>query len=737
MRWFALFCCFAGTAGAVNLPDQNLPPSAPVRLVEDDYFGTKIQDPYRWLENIKNDPDAQKWLKAQADYTRKMIDSMPGYEKLRARITELVNSEPATISRPRQLANGNLFYLKTASNQNTAKLCFRKSPSDSEVLLVDPDDFQKRTGVPYAINYFEPSWNGKYIAFGISAQGSEKAELHVVDTVSRKETGEAIPRCELNGVSWLPDEKHFLYIQLQELKPGQPATEKYFNSKIALHEVGSDPAKDEVYLTTGSNPFVPVRAEQAPGINTVQGSDLVFATVSNFVANEIAIFVAPLKELGPKTKWQKVADFDDQVTDFGVTADAVYLLTHKNAPRFKIVSRSVQGTELGPEKDVVPASQKVIQQIQSAKDGIYYTASDGVDCRLYRLSSTDPARPEAIPLPVTGWASFHDLEAGFVGNLDKPGVLVTLTSWTEAPSYYVYDRAKEQATELELQPPGPYDRPKDVVSREVKVKSHDGTLVPLSIVGLQNFKADGTHPVLLSGYGSYGIVSEPSYQPVTRVFLEHGFWLATAHVRGGGEYGNEWHRAGQKSSKPNTWKDFIAGAEYLINEKYAAKDKLAGLGGSAGGITIGRAITERPDLFTVALPIVGALDMLRFERTANGPPNIPEFGSVRDEDGFKALRAMSTYDHIRDGTAYPAILLYHGYNDPRVDVWMSAKAGARFQAATTSDKPVLLDIDYNSGHGIGNTRAQNVRRTTDMLAVMLWQFGDPNFRPTAQGTPSS
>jgi prolyl oligopeptidase len=733
---FVVFCCFAVAASAANLPGQSLPPKAPAREVEDDYFGTKIQDPYRWLENIKNDPDAQKWLKSQADYTRKVIDSMPGHGKLQARITELINSEPATISRLRQLANGNLFYLKTASNQNTAKLCFRNSPSDNEVVLVDPDDFQKRSGVPYAINYFEPSWDGRYVAFGISAKGSENAELHVMDTASRKETGEAIPRCEEGNVNWLPDNKHFLYNQLQELKPGQSAVEKYFNSKIALHEIGSDPARDRVYLTTGSNPSAPVQANQAPGIATVPGSDLVFAIVSNFVANEIAIFVAPLGELGPNTKWQKVADFEDQVTGFGVSQGTMYLLTHKNAPRFKIVSRSIRGSELGEEKEVVPTSDKVIQEILSAKDGIYYTASDGVDCRLYRLGSNDPTKPEEIPLPASGWSSFYGLEAGFVGDLEKPGVLVTLSSWVKATNYYSYDPDKKRLIELELQPPGPYSRPKDVVSREVKVRSYDGTLVPMSIVGLQSFKLDGTHPALLSGYGSYGIVNEPTYQPVAQAYLEHGIWLATAHVRGGGVYGDEWHRAGQKANKPNTWKDFIACAEYLINEKYAAKDKLAGVGGSAGGITIGRALTERPDLFTVALPIVGALDTLRSEFTANGPPNIPEFGSVKDEEGFKALREMSTYDHIREGTAYPTILLYHGYNDPRVDVWMSAKAGARFQAATTSGKPVLLDIDYDSGHGIGNTRAQNIRRTTDLLSVMLWQFGDPDFQPAAQKSAS-
>jgi prolyl oligopeptidase len=705
------------------------PPKAAVRSVEDDYFGVKISDPYRWLENIKDSPEAQEWLKAQANYSRKLIDSMPGYEKLKARITELINSRPATIARPRQLANGNLFYLKRPANQNTAKLCFRRSASEDEIVLVDPDDFQKRTGLPHAINFFEPSWDGKYVAFGVSAQGSESAEIRVIDTTTQKETGESIPRCDLGLVSWLPDGKHFLFNQLQELKPNQPPTEKYFNSKMMLHEVGSDPAKDVIYLAAGSNPSTAVNAHEIPVIVTVPGSEYAFAIVRYDVQNEFEIYVASSSELGPQTKWRKLVSFEDQVTGFGISQKTVYFLTHKKAPRFKIVSRSLNIDEGSDEKEEVPPSEKVIQQILSAKDGIYYTASDGVDCRLYRLNPSDPTKQKAIPLPVVGWASFYGIEDSFPGDLRKPGALVALSSWVQATSYYSYDPENNRVEELALQSPGPYDTPKDVVSQEMKVKSHDGALVPLSIIGMKNFQRDGTHAALLTGYGSYGFISEPSYQPTNLAFLEHGIWLAVAQVRGGGVYGDEWYRAGQKANKPNTWKDFIACGEYLINEKYAAKNKLAGMGGSAGGITIGRAVTDRPDLFAVAFPIVGLLDTLRAETTANGASNVPEYGTVKDEAGFRVLREISTYDHIKDGTAYPAILLYHGYNDPRVDIWMSAKAGARFQAATSSGKPVLLDIDYESGHGIGNTSAQNIRRTTDLLSVMLWQLGDPEFQP--------
>jgi len=725
----SILSCFAWISAVATGLGLDTPPKAPVRTVEDEYFGVKISDPYRWLENIKDSPEAQEWLRAQANYSRKLIDSMPGYEKLKARITELINSRPATIAKPRQLANGNLFYLKTAANQNTAKLCFRRSASDDEIVLVDQDDFQKRTGLPYAINYFEPSWDGKYVAFGISAQGSENAEIRVIDTATQKETGESIRRCELGLVSWLPDGKHFLFNQLQDLKLNKSPTDKYFNSKMVLHEIGSEPANDVIYLAAGSNPSTAVNAHEIPSILTVPGSKYAFAIVKYDVQNELEIYVASLAELQPQTKWRKLVSFEDQVTGFGISGDTVYFLTHKNAPRFKIVSRSLNIDEAANEREVVPASEKVIQQILSAKDGVYYTASDGVDCRLYRLNPSDPTRQEAIPLPVIGWASFYGLEDSFPGDLRKPGVLVTLSSWVQATSFYSYDPGKNRLEELALESLGPYDRPKDVVSQEMKVKSHEGALVPLSIVGMKNFKRDGTHAALLNGYGGYGIISEPSYEPTDLAFLEHGIWLAVAQVRGGGVYGDDWYRAGQKANKPNTWKDFIACGEYLINEKYAATNKLAGIGGSAGGITIGRAVTDRPDLFAVALPVVGLLDTVRTESTANGASNVPEYGTIKDEAGFRVLHEISTYDHIKDGAAYPAILLYAGYNDPRVDVWMSAKAGARFQAATTSGKPVLLDIDYESGHGIGNTSAQNIRRTTDLLAVMLWQFGDPEFQP--------
>jgi prolyl oligopeptidase len=270
------------------------------------------------------------------------------------------------------------------------------------------------------------------------------------------------------------------------------------------------------------------------------------------------------------------------------------------------------------------------------------------------------------------------------------------------------------------------------VATEVKVKSHDGAMVPLSIIHRAGIPLDGNNPTILYGYASYGITEEPFYSVSRLAWLDAGGVYAIANPRGSSVYGEEWYRGGYQATKPNTWKDFIACAEYLIAQKYTQPIKLGILGGSAGGILVGRAMTERPDLFAAVIPAVGALDMLRMETTANGVPNIPEFGTVKNEAGFKALLEMSTYAHIKAGAAYPAVMLTAGVNDPRVEVWHSTKAAARLMASTSSGKPVLIRLAYDAGHGIGNTKKQQLEERADMFAFFLWQMGVPAYQPSPQ-----
>jgi prolyl oligopeptidase len=313
-------------------------------------------------------------------------------------------------------------------------------------------------------------------------------------------------------------------------------------------------------------------------------------------------------------------------------------------------------------------------------------------------------------------------------------LLIGMSSWTKAYRVYSYDSKTKQLTDTKLRPPGPYDNPTGIESEEVKARATDGTLIPLSIIHQRGLKLDGSHPTLLIGYGAYGITLDPGFNVDALAWLERGGVMAIAHVRGGGEYGEDWHKAGMKLTKPNTWRDFIACAEYLIEKKYTSPTRLAGQGTSAGGITIGRAITERPDLFTAAISEVGVSNTLRAEFGPGGPPNIPEFGTVKEPEGFKALYEMDAYQHVKDGTRNPAVLVTTGMNDPRVEPWEPAKMAARLQAATTSSKPVLLRVEYEAGHGIGSTKAQFQELLTDEYAFLFWQLGLPAFQPAASSS---
>ncbi|MGI9133175.1 MAG: prolyl oligopeptidase family serine peptidase, partial [Rhodoferax sp.] len=304
--------------------------------------------------------------------------------------------------------------------------------------------------------------------------------------------------------------------------------------------------------------------------------------------------------------------------------------------------------------------------------------------------------------------------------------VLELESWTQARQIYQVG-ADATVRNTGLQPSGRFDAPQDVQTREVLVASHDGALVPMSIIHRKGITLDGKNPTLLYGYGSYGITEEPFFSTGRLAWMDAGGVFAIANPRGSSVFGEAWYRGGFQASKPNTWKDFIACAQYLIEQGYTSPAKLGIMGGSAGGILVGRAMTERPDLFAAVVSLAGAHDELRAEFTPNGVPNIPEFGSVTNEAGFRSLLAMSALAHVEDGRPYPALLLSGGINDPRVEIWESAKFGARVMAASSSAKPVLLRVDYDAGHGIGNTKKQQLQERADIYAFLLWQFGQSGY----------
>ena len=702
------------------------PPPAPTRVVVDEYYGNKVEDPYRYMEDLKS-PEVQAWFKGQNDYTRSVLARIPGRENLLKRIRQLDEGAIARVYDIRLLPAERYFYQKRLASEDMAKIYVRDGLGGPEKIIADPVKITPAGSPSFVVNYYAPSFDGSRVAYGASPGGSEDAVIHIVDVATGRESAETIDRGWFGSPSWLPDNRSFFHNRMQKMEPGMPGTERELKSKVYLHVLGTDPEKDPVVFGYEVSPRVKMVPTDLPFVVTNPGSPYALGVIAHGVQNEITVYVAPLASINsPDIPWRKIVDVQDEVTDAQPHGDGVYLQTHKGAPRFKIVRTSILNPDPSRATVVVPEGEAVVRGQSVAADALYVQLLDGGIGKVLRVPFSDrgTAQAQSVQLPLDGqvWVDAVDPRVN--------GILIGLTSWTKAASDYAYDPRTNRVSDTRLQPLGPYDNPQDIVSEEVKAPSYDGTLVPLSIVHLRTIKLDGSNPTLLEGYGAYGITLDPYFDPKLLAWMEKGGVFAVAHVRGGGEYGEGWHLAGKLLTKHNTWRDMIAAGEYLVNHKYTSPAHLAGEGGSAGGITIGRAITERPDLFGAALDDVGLSDALRVETSPNGPPNIPEFGSTKTTEGYQALYEMSSFHHVKDGTRYPAVMVVTGINDPRVAPWEPAKMAARLQAATSSGKPVLLRVDYEAGHGIGSTKSQTQQLLADKWSFLFWQLGAPGFQPS-------
>jgi prolyl oligopeptidase len=675
------------------------------------------------MENL-NDPEVLKWFRDQDAYTRATLERIPGRAPLLARIEELDKGAPFRVFDVQRMQGEKFFYQKKLAAENTAKLYVRDGLDGSEKLLVDPDKFANKPGTHFTLNYYVPSLDGRYVAYGVSPGGSEDAVIHVLDLTKGRDVGETIERSWYGGISWMPDNQSFVHIQLQPNKPGMGLNERRLKSRVLLHRVGTNPDSDVPVFGFGVNPTINLEPNDGSYVLIDPRTPTAIACVNHGFSNDAMCYGTLVDSIGkPDAIWRKLFGPQDEVTNYDIRGDDLYLMSHKDAPRFKVIRTSLSHPDLEHAETLIPPSDVVLTNIIAATDAIYITESDGGAGRLVRVPYTKP-QPKEVSLPVLGRISV----AG--GDPRIPGLLLYLQSWTRAYTIYECKAETADVVDLGLQPLGPYDAPRDLESVEVKARSYDGAMIPLSIIQKKGTKLDGSHPTILNGYGAYAINEDPFFDPKLIAWLERGGIIGFAHVRGGGEYGEEWHEAGMLGKKPNTWKDFIACAEYLIGQGYTTSGKMAGHAGSAGGILIGRAITERPDLFAAALDDVGLSDMIRDMFSGDGPLNVTEYGGLDTEDGFKNLLEISAYYKVRDQVKYPAVLLTTGINDPRVVPWEPGKMAARLQAATGSGKPILLRVDYQGGHGgIGGTSAQIRELYTDWWSFLLWQFGDPAFQP--------
>ena len=710
------------------LSAQTTLPTAPIRNVPEVFFGTTVDDPYRDFETIKA-PAVAAWMKAHSDSAHATLKRINGRAALRDTLERFEGAAAGRVVDVVRLPGELYFYQRRGAKEDQFKLYMRRGLQGAEKLLFDPEKLKKQTGKSHAINYFSPSPDGQRVALGVSAGGSEEAALRVLDTRSGRQIGPQISRANFGALSWTPDSQELFFHRMQPLTKGMPATDKYQRSMVVVMRPGRSGAGEagiRTVLRAGEPGVVAVSATEFPAID-VQPDGRVIAQVFDGVSPEIGAYHTTLAQLrAGKPAWQKLFGREDNVTAVAVKGDRLYVLTHQGASRYKLLGGALDGFSAATATLLVPESARVLSGIAAASDALYLEARDGNVKRLYKLAHADGAgpapTPQEVPLPVVGGFSF----GGGSARADLPGVLLDLQGWTRARQIYAV-AADGRVSNTGLQPAGPYDAPGDVLATELMVKSHDGVMVPMSIIHKTSVKLDGNNPTLLYGYASYGSTEEPFFSISRLAWMDAGGVFAVANPRGSGVFGKQWHEDGKKANKPNTWLDFIACAEYLVAQGWTKPARLAIWGGSAGGVLVGRAMTTRPDLFAVVLPDVGVLDLVRAETTPNGIPNIPEFGSRATEPGFRGLLAMSTYHQVKDGVAYPAVLFAHGVNDPRVEVWNSTKTAARLLAATSSGKPVLLRLDYDSGHGIGSTKAQVLDERADLFAFTLWQMGVPGF----------
>jgi len=711
-------CLSLLSISSANICAQTAPPKAAVREVTDTYFGQKIVDPYRWMEEGKT-PELAQWMKAQNDYTRSQLDALPMRSEFLKRISELSDAgvRVANVRRAGEL----YFYTRRAPNENDFKLYVRDGFNGTERLLIDPEKLS-REGVHFSLSDFNPSQDGKYLSYLISPGGGEYGELHVMEVTTGKDTGDLIDETRWSAGTWLPDNRSITYLRFQKLAPNAPPTDRLQKTRIFLHTLGTNVEADKPIFGYEVNPDIKSAATMLPNIYIPRGSKYAFISQNSGVEPNVEIYFAPVDAFNQsRIPWRKVASFADDVNNFDVHGDDLYLLTFKNSPRYKIIRTSVGNPDLDQADLIFSGGAAVVESLGTARDALYVQTLDGGTRNVYRIDYRTGAAAR-LKLPYVGAASISLVEP------DRDGLLFWLDAWTKSRALYAYNSTTQTATDTKLVPQIPIEL-SGIEVATVKAKSWDGAMIPLAILYKRGLKRDGMNPTLLDGYGAYGSENtSPFFVSAFLPWLERGGVMAFAGVRGGGEYGEEWHLAGKGKTKPNTWKDFIACAEYLIKERYTSPSHLAGEGTSAGGVLIGNAIAERPDLFGAAIINVGITNTLRYETTANGIANVPEFGSVSTEEGFQNLLAMDAYNKIRPGVKYPAVMLTTGINDPRVEPWISAKMAARLQASTSSGKPILLRVDYDAGHGFGLTKKQRNEVQSDTFAFLFQQLDSTNGR---------
>ncbi|MCP4052323.1 MAG: prolyl oligopeptidase family serine peptidase [Mesoflavibacter sp.] len=697
------------------------PPSINKQIVKDSFFGSYIVDSYRNIENTK-DSIIESWYKQQNKFSDSILANISNRENLINELKSISERRTYQIARVNITDNDKLFYLRKNNGDKDYKLYYRENIKSKPILLYNPENYSRENN--YVINYIKPSWNGNYIVISLTHSGNQLSNLIVLDVrtkqVLSKELKNAWPTNFL-GVNWLPDNSGFTFLKFTNSDISNPIFKQ--NSQSVLYLIKND--KIIYIFGNKTNPKIVNNPKLFPvtKINSSNDDYIISYLAEN--DNFWEAYYTNIEDLKSGViNWKPLYKKSDKVikTKGYIKGDNFTFLTAYNSENNKIMSAELG--ELNIEKAklfVAEKNDEVIDDFEMTSNAIYFsTLKYGVEANLYKFQNNMESK---ITLPQ---------KAGKI-NLSNKSIYendlwVTIKGWTSSNSNYKFDNITNVFTVDSLYPKSQYPEFSNIVSDEVLVKSHDGTEVPLSIIYNKNIKKDSSNPVFIYGYGAYGDIESPYFSPIMMNFINKGGVFCVAHVRGGGEKGEVWHKDGYKTKKSNTWKDFIACTEYLIDNNYTSKDHTIGYGASAGATMVTRAMIERPDLFKVIIAQVGYLNPFRAEEVGASGTSSYEFGKITDSLECLSLIKTDPYLNIQDNINYPSVFLTAGMNDAIVPPWMVGKFTAKLQNSSENINPIIFSAEFDEGHDGSSDPMKIYKEWGDIFSFSLWQTGHPDYQ---------
>jgi len=684
--------------GACNEKSKIVYPETAKDNTVDNYFGVEVPDPYRWLENDTSAATA-KWVEEENKITFAYLDKIPFRKELKERFTDLTNYEKYSSPFKRK---GKYYFFKNDGLQNQSVLYSQESLDAEPKVLLDPNKLSEDGTV--ALSSIGFSNDGKYLSYGISRSGSDWNEIFVIDLETGETLNDHIKWAKFTGASWRGD--GFYYSAYDAPEAGKEFSNINENHKIYFHKVGDDQAKDQLAY---QNPAHPKRFYSA---NVSEDENILFIYESGEGRGNI-LYMQDLRK--PNSKLiQLSSNMDYSYYPIEVLGERILFFTNDGASKYRIMESTVATPEFKDWKEFLPESDAVLSSASVIGEKLILTYEKDASSHAYRYNLEGKLLNE-IELPALG-------SVGFSGDKESSEAFYVFTSFTFPTSIYRYD-VESNKSELYRQPDVKFN-PEDYQTEQVFYTSKDGTQVPMFLIYKKGLERNGKNPTILYGYGGFNVSLTPGFSTSRIPFLENGGIYAEANLRGGGEYGEEWHIAGTKMNKQNVFDDFIAAAEYLIAERYTGTDKLAIHGGSNGGLLVGACMNQRPDLFKVAIPEVGVMDMLRYHKFTIGWNWASDYGTSEDsKEMFEYLKAYSPLHNIKEGTKYPATLITTADHDDRVVPAHSFKFAAALQAANDGTNPTLIRIDTNAGHGAGRPIAKVIDAVTDTYSFIMYNLG--------------